>query len=121
MTITQKVLDKLRRSVAETGDAPFYTDGMLAEYLLEYPLMDDKGRSPDDPEWSPTYDLNAAAGDIWAEKASTFAGSFDFAADGGNYHRSQVYQQMIANARQFRSRRSAKTVRAHYSPKRKDV
>ena len=67
-------------------------------------------------EWIPTYDLNAAAADIWQEKAATWIALYDFSADGGNYSRMQVYEAMQTQARYYRSRRSASVVRLHQWP-----
>lgn len=108
MTATAAQIVQLRRMVAEpTIDT--YGDHDLAAYIEAYPLLDAAGMAPDNGAWTPTYDLHAAAADIWEEKAATFAASFDFSADGASYHRSQQYQQMMQQARYHRSRRSPRT------------
>jgi hypothetical protein len=110
-----------------------YDDDALKEYIERYPLIDQKGEEPayistyatatsppvysDNPSWTPTYDLSAAAADIWQEKASIHIGNFDFAADEGNYKRSQVYQHCTTMARYHLARRSANTIRGQISPK----
>lgn len=97
MVITLEQIDRLRRMVAEpTSDT--YTDAMLEDYLTRYPLPDSDGELT-------LIDFNLAAAQVWEEKAAAVAGDYDFTADGGSYQRSQVYAQMMATARGFRSRR----------------
>lgn len=99
-----------------------YTDAMLMEYIERYPHMDEFGETPLDAwglansNWTGTWDLNAAAGDCWEEKAGTVAGKFDFTADGGNYSQSQQYEQYMKQCRYFRARRLPSTVRLVKSP-----
>ena len=99
-----------------------YTDDMVASYIEAYPLTDENGEPPrvnsdtdaglsmENPDWTATYDLHAAAADIWDEKASSVAQDFDMDADGANLSRSQAYNQSMQQARYHRSRRSPKTI-----------
>jgi hypothetical protein len=49
-----------------------------------------------------TYDLNAAAAEIWQKKAAHYAPStFDFSTDNHSIKRSQVYDHAIAQAKFF--------------------
>jgi hypothetical protein len=123
-------IDRLRRMIAEsTSDT--YSDLLLAEILARYPVEDIQGEAPliestevvtvpatyeRNPDWIPTYDLNAAAADIWAEKAASHAACFDFSADGGTYHRSQVYEQMMKQSRYYRARRNPSTITLRPEP-----
>lgn len=50
------------------------------------------------------YDMMNAAADGWELKAASYAGAFDFSADGGNYSQSQQYQQALAIAKQYRAK-----------------
>lgn len=121
MTATSDQIEQLRRMTAEpTQDT--YSDSDMATYLERYPLLDEQGKRPytlssnSPPEretndaWIPTYDIYAAAGDIWEEKAAAVASLYDFKADGGDYARSQRYEQYMKMARSNRSRRSSKTM-----------
>jgi len=112
---------KLRRMVNEP-DSTTYTDSDIADYIEAYPLMDERGEVPytwdtstdppsqdDNDDWIATFDLHAAAADIWEEKAAIVAVDFDFRADGGNYSRSQVYEAYMKQARYHRSRRTPQT------------
>ena len=120
MAATAAQIAQLRRMVAELTLGT-YDDNDLAGYIEAYPLLDERGEEPytldsstppereDNPDWIPTYDLHAAAADIWDEKAANYAANFDFSADGASYHRSQQYAQMMQQARYHRSRRSPRT------------
>lgn len=39
-----------------------------------------------------SYDVYAAAANVWAEKLANFSSWYDFSADGGNYKRDQVFK-----------------------------
>jgi len=104
-------LTRLRRMVAEPGTAP-YTDALLVDAIAAYPLPDVAGEWPlltsgsANTAWTGTFDLAAAAADIWSEKATSYVGNFDFTADGATFHKSQVYEQYSKEARRWRSRRT---------------
>lgn len=129
MTATAAQKSQLRRMTALALADATYTDTVLGEYIERYALLDGNGEEPQtldtsttpptwtaNPNWIATYDLNAAAADIWEEKAAAVAVDFDFTADGGNYSRSQVFEQYMKNARHYRARRSAKTATLHKWP-----
>lgn len=60
--------------------------------------------------WS--YDLNAAAADLWRERAGQVAGYYDVNTDGHNLSRSQWQRQCLEMAKQFDSKARAVTVRS---------
>jgi hypothetical protein len=125
---TPAQLRQLRRMVAETKPDT-YSDAELLAYIERYPLLDARGEAPYmesqtqigqvevNPYWLGTWDLNAAAADIWDEKASALAGAFDFSAEGESFSRSQAFQQAQAQARRFRARRAAGTIRLRPAPR----
>lgn len=120
MTVTAAQIEKIRRMVNEPLTVP-YTIALLTTYIETYPIPDGLGYFPSDgSSWTPTYDLNAAAADIWDEKAGIEATKFDFNADGGSYTRSQVYQQMMSRARYYRSRRAPTTATMRKHPREAD-
>lgn len=102
---------RLRRMVAESGTAT-YTDSLLVSAISGYPLPDAAGEWPllssgsVNTAWVATYDLAAAAGAIWEEKAAAVATNFDFTADGATFHKSQVFEQYNKQARVWRARRA---------------
>jgi len=128
MSATSEQIARLRRMVAEPTTTT-YSDDDLAEYIERYPLLDARGEEPytwddstDPPtqdaneDWIPTYDLNAAAADIWDEKAAVASANYDFSADGGSYSRGQVADRYMQRARYYRSRRSAGHIHLHKWP-----
>ena len=120
--VTASQIAQVRRLTAEPTTTT-YSDALIISMIEAYPHLDEFGEAPTDDdgfdniEWTPTYDLNAAAADIWNEKASAIASKFDFAADGGNYTMSQQFEQYMKQARYFRARRMPSTARMVKSPK----
>ena len=113
---TLALINRLRRLTAESASET-YTDEDLTAYLETYPLADADGYVSTDTAWAGNWDINQAAADIWQEKAALLATDFDFAADGGDYKRSQAYQQTLAIARMFRARRQSGTLTMIATPK----
>jgi hypothetical protein len=87
-------------------DTP-YTDEILAQYIEQYPVIDDAGKESGDADWTPTYDINAAAADIWEEKAAAVQKYYDFNADGGSYSQSQLHETAMDKVRYHRARQRA--------------
>lgn len=98
----EALIERLRKMTATTESD--YTDEELQERIEEHALRDKNGYSSEDADWTPTYDLNHAAADIWGEKASELAEEFDFNADGGSYATSQKYKNAMQMAAHYRSR-----------------
>jgi hypothetical protein len=103
---------ELREMIAEPTAAT-YSDADLAALIARCPLIDEYENEPDDTTWAPTYDLNAAAANLWGKKAAAFAGLYDFTADGGTFHRSQAAQEMRKQARYYSARRAPSSLRVH--------
>lgn len=103
--------------VAEPTATNGYTDTVLSEAIERYPVADAAGELPTDERgnansaWTPTYDLNSAAAEVWMEKAAALASVYDFAADGGDYKRSQAMQHAQGMVAYYRARRAARSVR----------
>lgn len=111
MTATVEQVSKLRRMIAEPTTA-LYPNEALKNYIESYPVMDANGVDPNTAQnesWIPTYDMNAAAAEIWDEKAAVLQDKYDFSADGGSYHRSQAHEQACKMAAKYRSRAYAKS------------
>ncbi len=60
--------EKLKKLTAWETD-PALTEGELDELLISSSLEDKAGLHPLHPEWTPTFDLNAAAASGWLLKA----------------------------------------------------
>lgn len=121
MTATDAQIAQVRRMVAEPTMTT-YSDDLIATYIEKYPHLDEQGERPytlssaappeqvENTNWIPTYDLHAAAADIWEEKAAAPAQDFDFSEDNiGSYKRSQVYEQYMKQCRFHRARRMPST------------
>lgn len=104
-TPTADMITQLRRMTAEPITSDTYTQADLSAIIARYPLNDAAGRKPTDTLWEGAWDLNRAAADVWDEKAAAVAAGFDFAADGGDYKRSQQYTQYAQSARRYRAMR----------------
>lgn len=119
---------RLRRMIAEPGTAT-YSDSTLVTTISGYPLPDNTGEWPyltsgsANTDWTATYDLAAAAADLWDEKAAGVATYFGFTADGATFNKQQVYAQYSKEARKWRSRRaiSNHTLLAYPAPTVSDV
>lgn len=109
-TVPAAMVAWLRRLTAEPLENSTYSDATLVEAIERYPLPDTAGVAPTDATWAGAWDIHPAAADIWEEKAAAVAAAFDFAADGGDYKRSQAYAQMVQQARRFRSQRQSRTL-----------
>ena len=120
MTATEAQISKVRRMSAERTDKN-YSDAEIQAIIEAHPLVDPSGYAPDQSNWTATYDLNAAAADIWEEKAGGRTEEHDFSADGGSYSRSQMYEMAMKQSRHYRSRRSPSTIGLEGTPKDDDV
>ena len=131
MTATEAHIAEVRRMVAEPTTDP-YNDDLLSGFIERYPRIDEQGELPytlssDSPptqdandNWIVTYDLHAAAADIWDEKAAGVVHLYNMNADGGKYDRSNIYEQYMKLCRSHRAQRLPSTVRLHKSPKEVD-
>lgn len=111
------------------GDA-VYTTAYLTSKIEAHPLLDARGEesvtldattTPPSWEantvWIPTYDLHAAAAEIWGHKAAALAGTaMDFDADGASFSRNQLYENALKQARYHRARRSPTSTTLHKYP-----
>ena len=92
MVVLQSDIDKIRRMTAEPT-ATTYSDATISGYLV-----------------TASGDMNAVAGEIWSEKASSLqATNYDFTADKSTYHLSQVYEFAVGRAKYYNSRRQPRT------------
>lgn len=116
MAASSSDIGTLRRWAAEP-DATTFVDADLATVIERYPVQDADGYDPEDDDWTATYDLHAAAADIWQEKAVGTIGDYDFSADGGRYDRSQVHQAMMRQVHHHLARRRpAAIVQERWTP-----
>lgn len=106
----------LRRMIAEPT-ATTYSDETLGDLIEAHAISDIRGArsyvwvyntTPPTQEandnWTPTYDLNAVAANIWEEKAAAVSQDYNVQADGTTLSRNQVYEQYMKIAQRFRSK-----------------
>lgn len=130
MAATDAMVAKLRLMVDEPSTAT-YTDEALKDRIEEYPTLDVLGTDPlevdydtepptisERSDWIPTYDLHAAAADIWQEKSAAVAEDYNFSADGGTLNRGEVQEHYLRQSRLHRARRKAGTVTLRVEPRR---
>ena len=82
---------------------PVLTDDDLGELLAAAALADANGLAPLHEEWSPTYDLNAAASAAWLVKAGRAAATVDEPTAG--IVTSKVFDNCRAMARLYAAKR----------------
>jgi hypothetical protein len=117
MAATAAQRSRLRRMCGLAADDATYDDDVLDDYIEAYPLLDENGEQPYtwssatppaqvvNTNWVATYDLNAAAADVWDEIAAGIYNHFDFSAEGRSFSKSQTYEHAQGRARYYRSRR----------------
>jgi len=116
MAASAEQIARLRRMVAEPTTAVYSDSAIMAE-IERYAVNDAFGNPPtvpdystepyslsENPNWLPTYDLNAAAAAIWEEKAAAVACDYEVTADGATLSRDQVYEQYMKIAQRYRSK-----------------
>lgn len=126
MSATTAQIARLRRLINQPK-ATLYLDDELAEYIERYPLLDERGEEPytwdtsttpptqdDNEDWIATYDLHAAAADIYEEMAAQVVAEFDPLFD---KQKDPRYERYLALAKFHRSRRSATAITLQVSPK----
>ncbi|MBP7376359.1 MAG: hypothetical protein KA956_07765 [Pyrinomonadaceae bacterium] len=69
-------LDKLKLLTAWDVE-PALTEVELSDTLAAFALEDANGLAPVNEEWTPTYDLNAAAAQAWLIKSARAAATVD--------------------------------------------
>ena len=83
---------------------PLLTDDELDEMLVPNSLVDKFGLLPTDPDWTPTYDLNAAAAAAWLVKAARAAATVEVDPPGSGIFTSKVFDNCRAMARIYRAK-----------------
>lgn len=117
MAATTAQIDRLRRMCNEPFESSSYTNDDIESLIESYPLPDTDGNDPDDIDWTATYDLHAAARDVWEEKAAVVAQDYSYSADGATFSRSEVYNQYQKMVRYHNARRQAGSAKIFVAPK----
>lgn len=111
MPLESSIIARLRRMVAEPTDSNGYTVDALTEVIERYPLVDAAGLSSGDDGWVPTHDLNAAAHEIWTEKAGSRSENMNFSADGGRFDHRDQYDNALKMAKHYGARRAPGSIK----------
>jgi hypothetical protein len=109
MSASETDIATVRRRINEPTDAQFVDDD-IASVIETRPLRDADGLGPTDAGWDESYDLAAAASDLWAEKAGARTDGYDFDADGGSFKRSQSFDQCMKMSRYWGKRRAPQSL-----------
>lgn len=109
VTVPDATVAQLRVLVVEPTSALF-SDAQLADFIAQAWYWDSASRDPSHESWIATFDLNAAAAEVWQVKAGNYAADYDFAADGGRYDRSQRHAHAMQQARHYRVRSGPRPV-----------
>jgi hypothetical protein len=96
-------LEKLKQLTA-WDTAPELTEDDLEECLATVALVDANGLAPINEEWTPTYDLNAAAAQAWLIKSARAAATVDEPTAG--VVTSKVFDNCREMARLFNAKRA---------------
>ncbi len=86
---------------------PTVSEEDLEAVLAGFALPDINGAAPDAEEWIPTYDLTAAASEVWLVKAARAAALTEVDPPGSGILTSKVFDNCLLMARYYRSKRSA--------------
>ena len=95
-------LDKLKQLTAWDVE-PTLTEDELGDILAYASLEDAAGLAPLNEEWTPTYDLNAAAAQAWLIKAARAASMVDVPTSG--VVTSKIFDNCRAMARIYAGKR----------------
>ncbi|CAN5485318.1 hypothetical protein BH10ACI3_BH10ACI3_23090 [soil metagenome] len=85
---------------------PALSDDDLRELLAAAALEDANGLAPLNEEWTPTYDLRAAAAAAWLTKAGRAAATVEVDPPGSGIMTSKVFDNCRAMARLYAAKRN---------------
>ena len=97
--------DRLKKLTA-SADEPALTDAEIDELLASSSVADGEGTSPESDDWSPTYDIAAAAAEGWMIKAARAASTTETDPDSLNVT-SRIFENCVRMARIYSRKRSA--------------
>lgn len=98
-------LDELKMMTAWDAE-PLLTEGELGEFLLTAAMPDTSGSTHTSEDWTPTYDLNAAARVAWMVKAARAAALVEAGPPESGIVTSKVFDNCRAMARLYAAKRS---------------
>lgn len=99
----EEVLTRLTTMTAAESE-PALSAIELDELVRLARRADTSGREIDDDDWTPTYDLNAAAAIGWTWKAGKAASDVTFNTDGQGFSMSHLFDHCERMAKRYASR-----------------
>ena len=99
-------LEKLKIMVAWETE-PAVSESDLEAVLAAHAIPDAGGNLPDSEEWTPTYDENAAAAQVWVIKAARASALTEIDPPGSGIVTSKVFDNCMKMSHLFRSKRAA--------------
>ena len=96
--------DKLKKMTSWNVE-PLLTDSEIDELLAAASLEDPAGLAPLHEEWTPTYDLNAAAASAWLIKAGRTSSTTELAPE-SPFVTSKIFDNCLRMSRLYRARMS---------------
>lgn len=97
--------DKLRKLTA-SAEEPLLTEAEIDELLAASSVADGNGNSPESEDWTPTYDIAAAASEGWMIKAARAASTTETDPDSLQVT-SRVFENCVRMAGIYSRKRSA--------------
>lgn len=89
------------KSLTSWDQRPALTAEEVLASIKAHPLPDVDGLTTLDPSWTPTWDVYAAAAELWGIKAGRVAGDFNFSADGANFSKGDVMAHCLAMEQKY--------------------
>lgn len=130
MAATDAQKSELRRMCNLVESDTTYTATLLATFIERYPLLDERGEEPytwdtstspptqdANEDWIATYDLHAAAADVWQERAAALVDQFDFSDGNAKFNLKQKRDAYMERVRYHGARRRPGTIRQFVEPK----
>lgn len=99
-------IEKLKKMTA-WDTAPTLSETELTELLESAGIADKTGFSPTSLEWTPTYDLNAAASAGWMMKAGRSSALVEADPPGSGIFTSRVFENCLKMARVYSAKSRA--------------
>lgn len=96
--------DKLKK-MTSWNVAPTLADAEIDELLIQFGLEDTNGLAPLNEEWTPTYDLNAAAGAGWLIIADRASELVEVDPPGSGIVTSKIFDNCCRMATIYRAKR----------------
>jgi hypothetical protein len=84
-----------------TDEDPELSADQLNDLVALARRPDPEGLVYGEDNWTPSWDLSAAAAEGWRRKAGLAAARFDFAEDGQTFQRAQIYAHCISQAAEY--------------------